>query len=183
MPPREEPSARQLARRDRRQAGERSARLARELMKLDESRIAKLELEPSLHAAVTRARAVTSMSARRRAERTLASELRGVELSDLQRRLANVHATGSVDAGRLHAAERWRSRLVDEGSAAIAEFPGGADDHALLGLIAQARRERTTGKPVGAARALFRHIVEALAPPHASETGDGRDDDDDDAGA
>jgi len=44
---------------------------------------------------------------------------------------------------------------------AAAELPGGADDE-LPRLVEAARRERATGRPPGAARALFRHIVELL---------------------
>ncbi len=47
------------------------------------------------------------------------------------------------------------------GVAAAATFPGGVDDE-LPRLIDAAQRERATGRPPGAARALFRHILETL---------------------
>jgi ribosomal 50S subunit-associated protein YjgA (DUF615 family) len=67
--------------------------------------------------------------------------------------------------------------MIEEGVAAAAEFPGGSDD-VLVRMIDAARRERDTGRPPGAARALFRHIVEALRAqrpepePEASDDGD-----------
>jgi len=169
-------SRRTQARRERRKAGDRSADLANALMKLPASQLAKLELDEDLREVVDRARAITSLVARRRAERTLAGDLRRHDLVALARQLANVHATGAAEPQLLHAAERWRTRLIEEGLAAAAEFPGGSADP-LPQLITQARRERDTGKPPGAARALFRHVVTVLkaqvpaAPPPADDGG------------
>jgi ribosome-associated protein len=154
-------SRRQIARRERRDAGEQSARVAHTLMKLSEAALGKLDVEEELRDAIARARAVTSQNARRRAERTLAGDLRGVDLDALETSIANVQATNTADPRLLHLAERWRARLIEEGSAAAAEFPGGAAEP-LPALIQQARRERDTGKPPGAARALFRHVMAVL---------------------
>jgi ribosome-associated protein len=174
-------SRRQIARRERRDAGDRSARVAHRLMKLPESVLGKLDVEEELRGAIGRARAVTSPIARRRAERTLAGDLRGVDLDALETRIANVQATGATEPRLLHLAEQWRARFIEEGSAAAAAFPGGAADP-LPALIQQARRERDTGKPPGAARALFRHVIAALkAQSTATSTSapaDDRDDDD-----
>src|SRR5262249_20566462 len=145
-----------------RQAGDRSAELARELMDVPAWMLGKLELDDELVEAITRARAVTSPNARRRAERTLAGELRRIDLAALRAQLQQIRSTGSADTARQHQAERWRARLLDEGDAAIEAFCAGEIDHALRGLVAQAQRERTTGKPPGAGRAMFRHVVEIL---------------------
>lgn len=167
----DELSDRQIERRKTRRAGTRSAGLARELMEVPEWMLGKLELDEELLAAIAKARAVTAMIARRRAERTLAGDLRNVDLADLADRLARVRATGSVDTERQRIAERWRVRLLDEGEPAIAAFAAeapdepdadDADDHELPGLVARARRERDTGKPAGAGRALFRHLMDEL---------------------
>lgn len=154
-------SRRQIARRERRDAGDQSARIANKLMKLSDSVVSKLEVDEDLRDAIARARAVTSPGARRRAERTLAGDLRGADLDALEASLANIQATGAAEPRLFHLAEQWRTRLIEEGSAAAAEFPGGAVEP-LLTLIQQARRERDTGKPPGAARALFRHVVAVL---------------------
>ena len=154
-------SARQIARGKQRKAGDRSTRLANALMKLPAPAVKKLELDEELRDAVDRARAVTTHIARRRAERTLAGDLRRFDLVELAARLAKVHEAGNTDARELHLAEQWRARMIEEGIAAAASFPGGANDP-LSRLIDAAKRERATGRPPGAARALFRHIVEAL---------------------
>jgi ribosome-associated protein len=87
--------------------------------------------------------------------------LRHIDIADLQRRMANVAETGSAEPRLFHAAERWRTRLIEEGDAAAAEFPGGYVDP-LPQLIQNARRENESGKPPGAKRALFRHVMSVL---------------------
>ena len=154
-------SARELRRRTQRNAGDRSARLAHTLMKVAPSALGKLELDEDLREALDKARAITSPIARRRAERTLAGELRRIDMAELDERLANVLATGTAEQQDFRVAEQWRTRMLEGGLAAAAEFPGGTADP-LPKLIEQARREQETGKPPGARRALFRHIVAAL---------------------
>jgi ribosome-associated protein len=161
-------TARQIAREKQRKAGDRSTRLANTLMKLSASAVKKLELDDDLRAAIARARAVTPHIARRRAERTLAGDLRRFDLAELSRQLANVDEASNTDAQQLHLAEQWRARLIEQGIAAAASFPGGAGEP-LARLIDAARRERDTGRPPGAARALFRHIVEALKAPRPDD--------------
>lgn len=161
-------NARQIARAKQRKAGDRSTRLANTLMKLPAPAVKKLELEEDLREAVERARAVTALIARRRAERTLAGDLRRFDLAELAAKLAKVHEAGNIDTQVLHLAEQWRARLIEEGGTAAAAFPGGASAE-LLRLIAAAQRERDTGRPPGAARALFRQVMETLKAPRAED--------------
>lgn len=153
---------RQISRQRTRAAGDRSAKLAAALMKLAEPALKKLELEDELREAIDRARTVSSHIARRRAERTLAGELRGYDLVELEAKLAALSEGGAADARKFQLVEQWRARLIEEGAAAAAELPGGAEDAELPRLIDAARRERDTGKPPGAARALFRHVARML---------------------
>jgi ribosome-associated protein len=175
-------SARQIARGKQRKDGDRSARLAHALMDLSDSAVKRLELEEDLGDAVARARVVTSHIARRRAERALAGDLRRFDLIALAAKLAKLNEGGGTDVAELHAAERWRARLIDEGIAAAESFPGGSTDE-LIRLIHAARRERDTGRPPGAARALFRHIMAAIkAPAPAAEPTESADPTDDERG-
>lgn len=169
-------SPREIARSKRRRAGDRSARVARELMKLAEPMVKKLELDEDLRDSIDRARAVTSQIARRRAERTLAGDLRHTDISVIEDQLAKLAETGSLHARQFHLAEQWRTRLIEEGPVAIAAFPGGGDAE-LPRLLDAAQRERATGRPPGAARALFRHVVELLKE-QAAATAAPRDEDD-----
>jgi len=158
-------SPRQVARRQRRTAGDRSASAAHTLMQLPEALIGGLGLDDDLREAVDRARAVTSPGARRREERRLAGALRRVDADDLETRLSKVQESGHADARQFQAAETWRTRLIEEGAPAAEAFFAsvvGTDRVALAKLIEEARRERTTGRPRGAARALFRQVMAAL---------------------
>lgn len=169
-------SAREIARSKRRRAGDRSANLARELMKLPEPTVKKLELDEDVRESIDRARAVTSHIARRRAERTLAGDLRRTDLGVIEDQLAKLAESGTLHARQFHLAEQWRTRLIEEGPAAIAAFPGGGDAE-LPRLVDAARRERDTGRPPGAARALFRHVVELLKVQAAASAAPSDEDD------
>lgn len=148
---------RQKAKQNRRRAGDRSSELARQLMLMKDATLAKLQLEEGVKDAIDRARKVTSPIARRRAERTLAGDLRGEDLAALAEMIATVEQTGNLDSHLFHLAEQWRTRLIDE-EGARTEFPGTIQ----MQLIINARRERDTGKPAGAKRALFRAVMDAL---------------------
>jgi ribosomal 50S subunit-associated protein YjgA (DUF615 family) len=150
-------SDRQKAKQNRRRAGDRSSELARVFMQMKDATLSKLELDEELRGAIDRARAVTSPIARRRAERTLAGDLRQEDLADLAQQVENVEQTGVADAQLFALAEQWRTKLIEEEGASTG-FPGSIQ----MQLIINARRERDTGKPAGAKRALFRAVLEAL---------------------
>jgi ribosome-associated protein len=163
MSTKDDRSARMIARSKRRKAGDRSARIANALMKLKPEAVRKVVPDEDLQEAVARAQAITSLIARRRAERTLAGELRRYDLVEIDERLSKVHESDNADQELFHQAEQWRARLIED-AAALAEFPGVADDE-LPRLIDAARRERDTGKPPGAGKKLFRYVAEALREP------------------
>jgi len=127
---------------------------------------------------------VTALIARRRAERTLAGDLRKFDTADLEAKLEKVH-DGNVDEQQFHLAERWRTKLITDGIAAAKTFPGGETPE-LVRMIDAARKEKESGKPPGAGRALFRHVAEVLkvarrnAELAAAETDDAAPDEDED---
>lgn len=155
-------TARQISRSKTKRAGDRSAKVANQLMKLKDSQLAKLVIDDELREEILGARRVTSLIARRRAERTLAGELRHQDLAALEDKLQKLDEGDAGDVRQFHAAEQWRARLIEEGMAAAAELPGGYDDE-LPRLVDAAQRERDTGKPPGAARALFRYVMSRIA--------------------
>lgn len=188
-------SRRTTSRRATRAAGDRSSKLANILMKLKDSVAAKLDLPDEVRETMMQARKVTSMIARRRAERELAAALRFIDLVELDRHLTAVQAGIADEPAHFHLSEQWRTKLVEGGIEAAAEFPGGAVAP-LPQLVHQARRERDTGKPPGAGKALFRHIsavlkadaanaakrganAEAGADAERADLADASDDDDD----
>src|SRR5438094_6333501 len=113
-------TARQIARAKTRKAGDRSAKLANQLMALSAPAIAGLALDDDLRETIERARAVTARVARRRAERTLAGELRRYDLVEIAEQLVAVQQGADAKVQQFHLAERWRARLIDEGIGAAA---------------------------------------------------------------
>ena len=146
-----------------RREGDRTARLAQTLMEIKAPVLKRLDLEDELRDAINTARKVTALIARRRAERTLAGDLRRFDTADLDAQLQKVH-DGNVDEQQFHLAEQWRTKLIADGIGAAKTFPGGVpgSDGELARMIDAAQKERDTGKPPGAARALFRFVAEAL---------------------
>jgi len=178
-------SNREISRGKRKREGDRSSRISRQLMQLKEPLLKRLVIDIELRDVINKARAITSMVARRRAERALAGELRRYDLADLDAKLAKVYEATNIDTAAMHLAEKWRARLIEEGMAAAPELPNDkGSDPELVRLIDAARKERDVGRPPGAARALFRWVVKALeAPPEVDEdlVDDLADDDSDDS--
>ena len=165
-------TARQISRSQTKKAGDRSAKLARVLMEMKPATLAKLMIDDELREAIERARQVESPQARRRSERTLAGDLRGVDLVELTSVIENVGTANDPGIQFFHTVERWRDRLIAEGTAALKEFPVEGDEE-LPRLIDAAQREADTGKPPGAARKLFRHLSSLLqTEPEAPEEDD-----------
>jgi ribosome-associated protein len=163
----DERSNREIARQRQRAAGERSAKLAAALMKLSDAKLRALDVEDHFRESIERARKITSHIARRRAERELAGDLRSEDLPALEAKLEALVEGNTNDARSFQLAEQWRARLIEEGIDAAAKMPpeaaaAAAADEELPRLIAAAKRERDTGKPPGAARALFRRVNELL---------------------
>lgn len=182
----DERSEREISRGKRKREGDKSADLARTLMQLKEALLKKLVIDQEMRLEIDKARRITAPVARRRAERTLAGDLRRWDLLDLAAKLSKVHESNNLDTRLLHDAEEWRARLIEEGPEIAKDLPGGIDDD-LIRMIQIARRERDTGKPPGAARKLFRFVMDRLkSDPEATDEAatddadDNADDDDED---
>jgi ribosome-associated protein len=178
----DEPTRRQLARKAIRREGDQSSRLARALMTLPLAKLNKLGLDADLRREIDRCRRITALVARRREERHLGGVLRTVDGNDLAARLAKVEAGGDAANRPFHSAESWRTRLLTDGpkglAALLAEHPT-ADGARLGKLVEDAVREKATGKPPGAARALFRAILAVLDAPAAEPAPDEDSEDED----
>ena len=180
----DEPSRRQLARKARRDDGDQSSKLAHVLMAMSDAALRRLGLDEHLKTEVERSRRITALAARRREERRLAGVIRRIDGDALAARIAEVQRGGAAaDRRPFQLAETWRTRLLDGGpddlTAFVAAHP--RDLPRLTALLTDARRERTTGRPPGASRALFRTILAALsAAAEPEEEGEDEPDGDDD---
>jgi len=131
---------------------------------LSDAQLSRLPLDDELRAEVARTRAITSHIARKRQTQFLAKQLRKLDESELEpirNALEHDRVQAHHEAAALHRLEAWRSRLIDEGDAALEELLAlhpSADRQRLRQLARNARAERDAEKPLHAYRELFRAL-------------------------
>lgn len=156
--------------------------LAEALVGLPDGRLAKLPVPDSLMPHIADTRRITSHIARKRQMAFLAKQMRREDEATLEALRDALDAGGEaarIDTARLHRAEQWRLRLLDEGDTALAalldEYPN-ADRQKLRQLVRNALAERAKNKPPAAFRELFRELRDVFAGA-ASAAADDNDDD------
>ena len=136
--------------------------LAKQLLELPPSRLAKLELPGDVTDEIGNVRKISSHIARKRQLGHLAKLMRRHDeevFAPARAALANERAAGARDAAAAHQLEVLRERLLSEGDAALSELIAAHPDldrQHLRALIRQARLEREANKPLHAYRELFR---------------------------
>lgn len=155
--------------------------LAEALVGLPDGRLAKLPVPDSLMPHIADTRRITSHIARKRQMAFLAKQMRREDEATLEALRDALDAGGEaarIDTARLHRAEQWRLRLLDEGDTALAalldEYPN-ADRQKLRQLVRNALAERAKNKPPAAFRELFRELRDVFAGA-ASAAADDNDD-------
>jgi ribosome-associated protein len=143
-------------------------KLAETLAAQSDAQLAHVPLADEIRDEVLRTRAVTSHIARKRATQFLAKQLRKLddaELETIRGALEHDRDKSRHETALLHRLETWRTRLIDEGDAAldalVALHPS-ADRQHLRQLARNARAERDREKPLHAYRELFRALRELL---------------------
>ena len=143
--------------------------LAEALVGLPDGRLAKLPVPDSLMPHIADTRRITSHIARKRQMAFLAKQMRREDEATLEALRDALDAGGEaarIDTARLHRAEQWRLRLLDEGDTALTalldEYPN-ADRQKLRQLVRNALAERAKNKPPAAFRELFRELRDVFA--------------------
>lgn len=160
--------------------------LAEALVGLPDGRLAKLPVPDTLIPHIADTRRITSHIARKRQMAFLAKQMRR-ESDDTLHALRDALDVGGeaarVDTARLHRAEQWRARLLEEGDSALASlldaYPH-ADRQRLRQLVRNTLAERARNKPPASFRELFRELRDMLASA-AGEDAVAEDDRDDHA--
>ncbi|KAA2286267.1 ribosome biogenesis factor YjgA [Arenimonas fontis] len=149
--------------------------LARRLVEQPEAVLARISMDEDLRELVRSSRKVTAQIARKRQVQYLAKHLRRLDeeaLAAIRGALEHDKAEHLREARALHAIERWRDRLMEEGDAALSEllsrFPQ-ADRQHLRQLARNAHQERLKNKPPHAYRELFRELRDLLESPSPAE--------------
>jgi len=133
--------------------------LARDLIAMSPSRLARVPLDEEVRTAIEEAQHIRSNVARKRQLQFVAKLLRRSDTAPIVNAIeALEHDTRQLTA-RQHRAEAWRDHLIGEGDPALSELMlqrPGADTQAIRLCIRKARAEAARNKPPAAARVLFR---------------------------
>jgi ribosome-associated protein len=131
-----------------------------ELTRLSREQLDRLDLPEDLRAAIDFSHRVTSHEARRRHLQYLGKLMRSVDAEALRDALARVTGESRAAVALMHAAERWRDRLLADDEALtefIAAHPA-SDVQWLRAAIRAARREFAAQQPPKHARELYRWL-------------------------
>jgi ribosome-associated protein len=96
--------------------------LGEKLVELTDSQLLDIVDDQRLVDAVRDARSMNSHGARRRQNQLIGKIMRDIDAEPIQRALDSLGRRSQLDNQVFREAERWRDRLLAEGSAAIAEF-------------------------------------------------------------
>ncbi len=135
-------------------------KLACELVELRPAQLEKIPLDETLALAVIAARSMQK-NALKRQIRYLAGLLAKRDPLPLQQALEDLRGGSHTATARLHRAERWRDRLLEEGDEALGalavDYPHVEYSHLRM-LIRGTLREREQGRPARKFRELYRYL-------------------------
>ena len=138
--------------------------LGAELVALTEQQLASIDLPERLLDAVQDARRMTKFEAKRRQMQYIGKIMRDIDPEPIRERLTAWKSVSHAQTARLHAIERWRTRLLEEEDALtdfLREYPD-ADAGRLRELVRGAHEEREAGRPPRSYRALFKLLNEIV---------------------
>jgi ribosome-associated protein len=133
-----------------------------ELVKLPADKLAELDLPEKLADAIELARRITSHGAQKRQRQFIAGLLSKLDdVQPIRDYLERMSGADRVSKARFQENERWRTRLIEEGDTALAEFlerHPQADRQHLRRLVRDAQQEAAAGRPPRHFRELFRYL-------------------------
>ncbi len=135
------------------------------LVALRPDQLAAFDLPEFLLDAILLAQKIKAHEGRRRQLQYVGRLMQEVEPEPIRARLEELAAGPREDAARHRLAEEWRSKLLADGEAGLAEFVRlnpAADAAALRKLTNEARAEKAGGDKPHALRALYRAINKQL---------------------
>ncbi len=138
--------------------------LGERLVALNGEQLGAIGLPEDLRAAVAEASGITRHEARRRHMQYIGRLMRGVDPEPIREKLAAWDGVSREHSAKLHLAERWRERLLED-EAALAEFlreHPGADSQRLRSLVRAAVAERDAARAPRNYRELFRLLREII---------------------
>ncbi len=138
--------------------------LGAELVALNRSQLAQVELPEALRDAVEAAQRISAHEGRRRQLQYIGKLMRNVDPAPIRLKIEGWKTVSVEETVRLHLIERWRDRLIEDALAMqpfAAQYPQ-ADVQQLRTLIRNIQREREQNKPPKNYRALFQMLREII---------------------
>ena len=145
--------------------------IGKELVKLPDSKLARMELPDDLRQAVMDYRRFNKNEAIRRQLQYIGRLMRGIDPAPIEKQLAAFKGESNEEKALLHRIERWRERLIENDDALtlfLNEYAG-ADATQLRQLIRNARHEAANSKPPKSSRMIFKLVREVLEPLNQGE--------------
>lgn len=133
--------------------GERLVGLPREVLD-------RFPLPDALRDAVVTARSITARGGRKRQLQFIGRLMREVDAAPIRSAMAELDGRGAVDKAAFRAAERWRSRMLEDDDALtefLDRYPDSDRQH-LRRLVRDTRTESDAGRPPRHRRELFRYL-------------------------
>lgn len=147
--------------------------LGASLVDLNSAQLAELDMPEPLRAAILEAQRTKSREGLRRQMQYIGRIMRDVDPEPIRARIDAWRGLSLAAVAAMHAAERWRDRLLADDDA-LTEFANdhpGSDVQHLRALIRTVRAELAASKPPRNYRALFREIRSLLEAPKAADAG------------
>lgn len=137
------------------------------LTKLSNDQIKQVGLPEKLEQAIFEAKRIKSNGALRRHCQYIGRIMREVDVEPIQQAYDEITQATAASNADFHLCERWRERLMNDGSSALTQFIDEygvtAEVQQLRQLINKAINERERQKNLGASKALFRLIKELMS--------------------
>lgn len=135
--------------------------LTDQLVALPPAMLVKLQLDGSLHEAVSMAGKM-KRAALRRQKLYIVGLMRDRDTAQISRQLAELTQPQRQAVAAFQQVERWRDRLLTGDELLLNELVSrhGVDRQHVNQLLRNARKEQAQGKPPKSARALFRYLNE-----------------------
>ena len=138
--------------------------LGAELVGLNDSQLATIELPERLLDAVLDARRMTKFEAKRRQLQYIGKIMRSIDPQPIHERIDAFKASSTAHTARLHLIERWRARLLQDENALtelIQAYPD-VDTTRLRLLVRNALKEREANLPPKSFRQLFQLLSSTI---------------------
>lgn len=161
----------------RKRDADRMQAIGEKIIALPEARLAQLPLPDKLRAAVESARKLSQRGALRRQRQYIGRLMRELDTVELEEALQSLEQQDAGENALFHAAERWRERLLSEGSGGLEAFFDDypeADRQRLRQLVDASRKELAADKPPRQRRLLFKEIRRVLEAGFEQEEDTGK---------